>query len=148
MPAKLAKSNTQSRQSAKSTGKGGAKKIKKKIKNLTTDGRAYVLAKFNNTLITITDKKGNKIAQESAGSCGYRGSRKSTPYAAQKAAEAVGELAKEHGLIYLSVYVKGPGPGRESAIRGLMGVGFKVTHIIDATPIPHNGVKPKKRRRI
>jgi small subunit ribosomal protein S11 len=96
----------------------------------------------------VTDRKGNKITQSSAGACGFRGSRKSTPYAAQIAAETAGNKAKDLGMAFIKIELKGPGPGRESAIRALVALGFKVSEIVDATPIPHNGVRPKKRRRV
>jgi small subunit ribosomal protein S11 len=116
-------------------------------KNITS-GVAHVSATFNNTVITITDAQGNAIAWSSAGSQGFRGSRKSTPYAAQVAAEDAGRKAMEHGMKTLEVEVKGPGSGRESALRALQAVGFTVTSIRDVTPIPHNGCRPRKRRRV
>ncbi len=116
-------------------------------KNIAS-GVAHVNASFNNTMITITDAQGNTISWASAGSEGFKGSRKSTPYAAQTAAEAVGNRAKEHGMHTLEVEVKGPGSGRESALRSLQAVGFTITVIRDVTPIPHNGCRPRKRRRV
>lgn len=116
-------------------------------KNIAT-GIAHINATFNNTVITITDAQGNGISWSSAGSKGFKGSRKSTPFAAQVAAEDAGTKAKEHGMKTLSVNVKGPGSGRESALRALMSVGFVVTAIHDVTPIPHNGTRPPKRRRV
>ncbi len=116
-------------------------------KNITS-GVAHVNATFNNTLITITDAQGNAISWSSAGSQGFRGSRKSTPYAAQVAAEDAGRKALEHGMKTLEVEVKGPGSGRESALRALQTVGFVITSIRDVTPIPHNGCRPRKRRRV
>ena len=116
-------------------------------KNITS-GVAHVNATFNNTLITITDAQGNAISWSSAGSQGFRGSRKSTPYAAQVAAEDAGRKALEHGMKTLEVEVKGPGSGRESALRALQTVGFDITSIRDVTPIPHNGCRPRKRRRV
>ena len=122
--------------------------IKKKIKKNITVGIAFVNATFNNTIVTITDDSGNVIAWSSAGAKGFKGSRKSTPYAAQMAAEDVGAKAKEHGVEILDVLVKGPGAGRESALRALSSVGFTITSIRDVTPIPHNGCRPPKRRRV
>jgi small subunit ribosomal protein S11 len=116
-------------------------------KNITA-GVAHVNASFNNTMITITDAQGNAIAWSSAGGMGFKGSRKSTPYAAQVAAEDAGKKAMEHGMKTLEVFVKGPGSGRESALRALQSVGFTVTSIRDVTPIPHNGCRPPKRRRV
>lgn len=116
-------------------------------KNIVS-GVAHVNATFNNTMITIADAQGNAIAWSSAGSQGFKGSRKSTPYAAQMAAEDVGKKAQEHGMQTLEVQVKGPGSGRESALRALQAVGFTITSIRDVTPIPHNGCRPRKRRRV
>ena len=116
-------------------------------KNISA-GVAHVLATFNNTMITITDAQGNTIAWSSAGSQGFKGSRKSTPFAAQTAAEAAGRKAQEHGMRTLEVQVRGPGSGRESALRALSAVGFVITSIRDVTPIPHNGCRPRKRRRV
>jgi small subunit ribosomal protein S11 len=120
---------------------------KKERKNITS-GVAHVNASFNNTTITITDAQGNTIAWSSSGSQGFKGSRKSTPYAAQIAAEAAGRKAMEHGMKQLEIEVKGPGAGRESALRALQTVGFAITTIRDVTPIPHNGCRPPKRRRV
>ncbi len=116
-------------------------------KNITS-GIAHVNSSFNNTVITITDVQGNAISWSSAGSQGFKGSRKSTPYAAQLAAENAGRKAQEHGMRTLEVEVKGPGSGRESALRALQSVGFQITAIRDVTPIPHNGCRPPKRRRV
>jgi small subunit ribosomal protein S11 len=116
-------------------------------KNIAS-GVAHVNATFNNTVITITDAQGNSIAWASAGSQGFKGSRKSTPYAAQLAGEDAGRKAQEHGMKTLQVEVKGPGSGRESALRALQAVGFVITDIRDVTPIPHNGCRPRKRRRV
>ena len=113
-----------------------------------TSGVAHVNASFNNTMITITDAQGNAISWSSAGMMGFKGSRKSTPYAAQVAAEDAGKKAAEHGVRTLEVEIKGPGSGRESALRALQAVGFTITSIRDVTPIPHNGVRPSKRRRV
>ena len=120
---------------------------KKERKNISS-GVAHVNATFNNTMITISDVQGNTIAWSSAGAQGFKGSRKSTPYAAQVAAEVAGRKAMEHGMKVLSVLVKGPGTGRESALRALQAVGFTVTSIQDVTPVPHNGCRPRKRRRV
>lgn len=121
---------------------------KKKIKRDVSDGIVHISASFNNTIVTITDRKGNALAWATAGGAGFRGSRKSTPFAAQVAAERAGTVAKEYGLKNLDVYVRGPGPGRESAIRSLHNLGYKISHIEDVTPIPHNGCRPAKRRRV
>ncbi|HEV7457270.1 MULTISPECIES: 30S ribosomal protein S11 [Roseococcus] len=120
---------------------------KKERKNISS-GVAHVLATFNNTIVTITDAQGNAIAWSSSGSKGFKGSRKSTPYAAQMAAEDAGMKAREHGMETVEVEVSGPGSGRESALRALQSVGFHVTAIRDVTPIPHNGCRPRKRRRV
>ena len=124
-----------------------ARPRRRERKNITS-GVAHVNATFNNTLITITDAQGNAISWSSAGSQGFRGSRKSTPYAAQVAAEDAGRKALEHGMKTLEVEVKGPGSGRESALRALQAIGFVITSIQDVTPIPHNGCRPRKRRRV
>lgn len=121
---------------------------KKKIKKDVSDGIAHISASFNNTIVTITDRKGNTLAWATAGGAGFRGSRKSTPFAAQIAAERAGSNAKEYGLKNIDVFVRGPGPGRESAVRSLHNLGYKITHIEDVTPIPHNGCRPAKRRRV
>jgi len=113
-----------------------------------TDGVAHIHASFNNTIVTITDRQGNTLCWATAGGSGFRGSRKSTPFAAQVAAERAGTAALEYGMKTLEVNVKGPGPGRESAIRALNAVGFQITAINDVTPIPHNGCRPPKRRRV
>ncbi|PPR17966.1 MAG: 30S ribosomal protein S11 [Alphaproteobacteria bacterium MarineAlpha9_Bin7] len=123
-------------------------RVKRRERKNITSGVAHVNATFNNTLVTITDVQGNAIAWSSAGSLGYKGSRKSTPYAAQMAAEDAGRKAAEHGVKTLEVEVKGPGSGRESALRALQVVGFTITTIRDVTPIPHNGCRPPKRRRV
>lgn len=121
---------------------------RKRVKKNIADGIAHVHATFNNTVITITDRQGNALSWATAGGCGFKGSRKSTPFAAQVAAEKAGTAAAEHGLKNLEVRVKGPGPGRESAVRALNNVGFRITHIADVTPIPHNGCRPPKKRRV
>jgi len=123
-------------------------KVKTKVKRKVSSGVAHVLSSFNNTIITITDDNGNALAWSSAGHKGFKGSRKSTPFAAQMAAEDVGTKAKEYGLKTLKVEVSGPGSGRESALRSLQSVGYIITSIKDVTPIPHNGCRPRKRRRV
>ena len=123
-------------------------KVKKKEKKNISNAIAHVNSSFNNTLVTITDYQGNKIAWSSSGSMGFKGSRKSTPYAAQLAAEDAGKKASEHGVKIVDIEVQGPGSGRESALRALQIVGFQVNSIRDVTPIPHNGCRPKKRRRV
>ena len=123
-------------------------KGKKKVKKVIVDGIAHVHASFNNTIITITDRQGNALAWATSGGSGFRGSRKSTPFAAQVAAENAGRTAQEFGMKNLEVRVNGPGPGRESSVRSLNAVGFKITNIIDVTPIPHNGCRPPKKRRV
>ena len=123
-------------------------KVRRKERKNSSSGVAHVNATFNNTMITITDAQGNTIAWSSAGAVGFKGSRKSTPYAAQVAAEDAGRKAIEHGMKILEVEVSGPGAGRESALRALQAIGFQVTAIRDVTPIPHNGCRPRKRRRV
>ena len=123
-------------------------RVKKRERKNITSGVAHVNASFNNTMVTITDAQGNTIAWSSAGTMGFKGSRKSTPYAAQMAAEDAGRKAMEHGVKTLEVNVAGPGSGRESALRALQSVGFTITTIRDVTPIPHNGCRPPKRRRV
>jgi small subunit ribosomal protein S11 len=127
---------------------GAVPRLRRRERKNISAGTAHVNATFNNTMITITDAQGNAIAWASAGSEGFKGSRKSTPYAAQVAAEAAGRRAMEHGMRTLDIEVKGPGAGRESALRSLQAVGFIVTSIRDVTPIPHNGCRPPKRRRV
>ena len=121
---------------------------KKKVKKNVTDGVAHIHASFNNTIISITDRQGNALGWATAGGSGFRGSRKSTPFAAQVAADRVGQAVKEFGLKNLDIKVNGPGPGRESAVRALNNAGFKITSICDVTPIPHNGCRPPKKRRV
>jgi len=123
-------------------------RTRKRVKKDISDGIAHIHASFNNTIVTITDRKGNALAWATAGGSGFRGSRKSTPFAAQVAAERAGKVAQEYGMKNLDVLIKGPGPGRESAVRSLNNLGFKITNITDATPIPHNGCRPPKRRRV
>ncbi|MBP6012205.1 MAG: 30S ribosomal protein S11 [Alphaproteobacteria bacterium] len=123
-------------------------RVRKKERKNITSGVAHVNASFNNTMITITDAQGNTVAWSSSGTMGFKGSRKSTPYAAQVAAEDAGKKAMEHGVRTLEVEVKGPGSGRESALRALQAAGFTITTIRDVTPIPHNGCRPPKRRRV
>jgi len=124
------------------------KRVKKRIKKEIADGIAHVHATFNNTIVTITDRKGNALSWATAGGSGFRGSRKSTPFAAQVAAERAGTVALEYGMKNLDVMIKGPGPGRESAVRSLNNLGFKISNIVDVTPIPHNGCRPPKKRRV
>ncbi|MDR3522979.1 MAG: 30S ribosomal protein S11 [Acetobacteraceae bacterium] len=124
-----------------------ARPRKKERKNITS-GVAHVAATFNNTMITITDAQGNTISWSSAGAQGFKGSRKSTPYAAQVAAEDAGRKARDHGMETLEIEVNGPGSGRESALRALQAVGFSISAIRDTTPVPHNGCRPRKRRRV
>ena len=121
---------------------------RKKVKKTVVDAIAHIHASFNNTIITITDRQGNGLAWATAGGCGFRGSRKSTPFAAQVAAEKAGNAVKEFGVKNMDVKVRGPGPGRESAVRALNNVGFRITNIEDVTPIPHNGCRPPKKRRV
>lgn len=121
---------------------------KRKVRKNITNGVAHVASTFNNTVITITDVQGNTISWSSAGAQGFKGSRKSTPFAAQVAAEIAGKAAQEHGVKVLEVQVKGPGSGRESVVRALQSVGFEITTIRDVTPIPHNGCRARKRRRV
>jgi small subunit ribosomal protein S11 len=123
-------------------------RVKRRERKNITAGVAHVNASFNNTMITITDAQGNTIAWSSSGSQGFKGSRKSTPFAAQVAAEQAGRRAMEHGMRSLEIQVKGPGSGRESALRALQAVGFQIASIRDVTPIPHNGCRPRKRRRV
>ncbi len=124
------------------------KRVRRRERKNITNAVAHVSATFNNTMITITDVQGNTIAWSSAGSQGFKGSRKSTPYAAQMAAENAGQKAQEHGVKILEVEIRGPGSGRESALRALQATGFTITSIRDVTPIPHNGCRPPKRRRV
>jgi small subunit ribosomal protein S11 len=128
--------------------KAAAQRVRRRERKNITSGVAHVNASFNNTMITITDAQGNTIAWSSSGSAGFKGSRKSTPYAAQIAADAAARKAAEHGVKTLEVEVKGPGSGRESALRALQAAGFTITSIKDVTPIPHNGCRPPKRRRV
>jgi len=123
-------------------------RVRKKVKKNVADGIAHVHASFNNTIITITDRQGNALSWATSGGQGFKGSRKSTPFAAQVAAEVAGKVAQECGVKNLEVRIKGPGPGRESAVRALNAVGFKITSISDVTPVPHNGCRPPKKRRI
>jgi len=126
----------------------GASRVRKKVKKSVSDGIAHVHASFNNTIITITDRQGNALSWATSGGAGFKGSRKSTPFAAQVAAESAGRTAQEYGIKTLEVRVKGPGPGRESSIRALNALGIKISSISDITPVPHNGCRPPKRRRI
>ena len=133
---------------AKSPSNNASQRVRKKVRKNVADGVAHVHASFNNTIITITDRQGNALSWATSGGAGFRGSRKSTPFAAQVAAEAAGKVAQESGVKNLEVRIKGPGPGRESAVRALNNLGIKITEIQDVTPVPHNGCRPQKRRRI
>jgi len=129
--------------------KAGSKQTtRKKVRKTVVDAVAHIHASFNNTIVTITDRQGNALSWATSGGSGFRGSRKSTPFAAQIAAEKAGQAAQEYGVKNLDVQVKGPGPGRESAVRSLNNCGFKINHIVDVTPIPHNGCRPPKKRRV
>jgi small subunit ribosomal protein S11 len=125
-----------------------AQRVRKKVRKNVSDGIMHIHASFNNTIVTITDRQGNALSWASAGGQGFKGSRKSTPFAAQVAAENAGRAAIEQGIKNLEVRIKGPGPGRESAVRAINNLGIKVTIISDVTPVPHNGCRPPKRRRI
>ena len=125
-----------------------AARARKKVKKSVSEGIAHIHASFNNTIITITDRQGNALSWATSGGAGFKGSRKSTPFAAQVAAEAAGRAAQECGVRNLVVRIKGPGPGRESAVRALNALGFKIASISDVTPVPHNGCRPPKRRRV
>ncbi|RKP43314.1 30S ribosomal protein S11 [Trinickia fusca] len=133
---------------AKASNNTAAQRVRKKVKKNVAEGVVHVHASFNNTIITITDRQGNALAWATSGGQGFKGSRKSTPFAAQVAAESAGRVAMEYGVKNLEVRIKGPGPGRESAVRALHGLGIKITTISDVTPVPHNGCRPPKRRRI
>lgn len=128
----------------RSRGRTGGRRVRRNV----ADGIAHVHASFNNTIITITDRQGNALAWATSGGSGFRGSRKSTPFAAQVAATRVGDMVKEFGMQNLDVRIKGPGPGRESAVRALHASGFRITSIMDTTPMPHNGCRPPKKRRV
>lgn len=128
--------------------KANTARVRKKVRKTVSDGIAHVHASFNNTIITITDRQGNALSWATSGGAGFKGSRKSTPFAAQVAAEAAGKAAQEYGVKTLEVQIKGPGPGRESSVRALNALGIKITAITDVTPVPHNGCRPPKRRRI
>lgn len=125
-----------------------ASKAKKRVKKNIAEAIAHIHASFNNTIIAISDRQGNVLTWATSGGSGFRGSRKSTPFAAQVAARKAGEVAQEFGVKALEIRVKGPGPGRESAVRALNGLGFEISNIVDVTPIPHNGCRPAKRRRV
>ena len=133
---------------AKAPVNNAAQRVRKKVRKNVADGICHVHASFNNTIITITDRQGNALSWATSGGAGFKGSRKSTPFAAQVAAEKAGVAALEYGVKNMEVRVNGPGPGRESAVRALNGVGYKITSIEDVTPIPHNGCRPPKKRRV
>jgi len=133
---------------AKAPASNAAQRVRKKVRKNVADGIAHVHASFNNTIITITDRQGNALSWASSGGAGFKGSRKSTPFAAQVAAESAGRVALECGVKNIEVRITGPGPGRESTVRALNALGIKVTQISDITPVPHNGCRPPKRRRI
>ena len=133
---------------AKAPVNNAAQRVRKKVRKNVSDGVCHVHASFNNTIITITDRQGNALSWASSGGQGFKGSRKSTPFAAQVAAEKAGNAAQEHGVKNVEVRVGGPGPGRESAVRALNACGLKITSISDITPIPHNGCRPPKKRRV
>jgi small subunit ribosomal protein S11 len=128
--------------------RGGTRTRRRKVRKNIAVGNAYIKTSFNNTMVTLTDKEGNVIAWASAGAAGFKGSRKSTPYAAQVTAEKAARAGMEHGLQKVDVFVKGPGSGRETAIRSLQAAGLDVSSVKDVTPVPHNGCRPKKRRRV
>ena len=129
-------------------GQSSSQRTRKKVRKNVTDAVAHIHASFNNTIITITDRQGNTLSWATSGGAGFKGSRKSTPFAAQVAAEAAGRVALECGVKNVEVRIKGPGPGRESTVRALNSLGIRVTQIADVTPVPHNGCSPPKRRRI
>lgn len=133
---------------AKASSSSSSTRARKRTRRSVVDGIAHIHASFNNTIISITDRQGNALSWASSGGSGFRGSRKSTPFAAQVAAERAGRAALDYGLKNLEVRVKGPGPGRESAVRALNAVGYRITNISDVTPIPHNGCRPPKKRRV
>jgi small subunit ribosomal protein S11 len=128
--------------------KANTVRARKKVRKQVSEGIAHVHASFNNTIITITDRQGNALSWATSGGAGFKGSRKSTPFAAQVAAEKAGKVAQEYGIKSVDVQVQGPGPGRESSIRALNALGIKITSISDVTPLPHNGCRPPKRRRV
>jgi len=130
------------------TQKAGTARVRKKVKKNVAEGIAHIHASFNNTIITITDRQGNALSWATSGGAGFKGSRKSTPFAAQVAAERAGRAAQECGVKNIEVRIKGPGPGRESAVRALNAIGLKIGSIADVTPVPHNGCRPPKKRRI
>ncbi len=123
-------------------------KVKKRVKKNVAEGIAHIHASFNNTIITITDRQGNVLSWATAGGAGFSGSRKSTPFAAQVAADKAGRAAQDYGVKALEIRVKGPGPGRDSAVRALHAIGYEIANIVDVTPMPHNGCRPAKRRRV
>jgi len=130
------------------TATSGRRKSARKVKRVLSSGQVHILATFNNTIVTVTDMQGNAVTSASAGQSGFKGSRKSTPFAARVAAEAAMKNAQQFGLQEAQIFVKGPGPGRENAIRAVQAAGIKVTSITDVTPVPHNGCRPPKKRRV
>lgn len=128
--------------------KGGARRPRRKERKNVVHGAAHIKTSFNNTIVTITDLQGNTVSWASSGNVGFKGSRKSTPFAAQQAADQAAKRAMEHGMRKVDVYVRGPGSGRDTAVRSLQNAGLEITHIKDVTPMPHNGCRPKKRRRV
>jgi small subunit ribosomal protein S11 len=133
---------------AKAPTNAASQRVRKKVRKNVSDGIAHIHASFNNTIITITDRQGNVLAWASSGGAGFKGSRKSTPFAAQVASETAGRAAQEQGIKNVEVQIKGPGPGRESSVRALNALGIKIVSITDVTPVPHNGCRPPKRRRM
>ena len=133
---------------AKAPNNAASQRVRKKVRKNVSDGIAHIHASFNNTIITITDRQGNVLSWASSGGAGFKGSRKSTPFAAQVASETAGRAAQEQGIKNVEVQIKGPGPGRESSVRALAALGIRINSISDVTPVPHNGCRPQKRRRI
>ena len=144
----VAETTTEAVETPTAEEKEAATPVRRRGKRQVADGLAHIHASFNNTIITITDRQGGALSWATAGGSGFRGARKSTPFAAQVAAERAGNAALEYGMQNLEVFVKGPGPGREAAVRALNAVGYRITNITDVTPIPHNGCRPPKKRRV
>ena len=147
-PQEVSRTNMKEHDMAKPPVSTAAQRVRKKVRKNVADGVAHVHASFNNTIITITDRQGSALAWASSGGQGFKGSRKSTPFAAQVAAETAGRAAQDQGIKTLDVRIKGPGPGRESSVRALASLGIRINSISDVTPVPHNGCRPQKRRRI